>query len=45
MIRERYGDEDDPATWDAVGAAVADRRDARGIDLTSTALCLRAVAP
>ncbi|MGI5238466.1 class I SAM-dependent methyltransferase [Dactylosporangium sp. CA-139066] len=45
MIRERYGAADHAETWADVGAAVADHRDADGLDLTSTALCLRATAP
>ncbi|HEV8554970.1 MAG TPA: class I SAM-dependent methyltransferase [Actinophytocola sp.] len=45
MIRERYGDENDPATWAAVAEAVLPHRTANGrIDLTSKALLLRAVA-
>lgn len=46
-IRDRFGSEDDPGTWQAVAAAAARHADAGspGLSLPSTALCLRAVAP
>jgi SAM-dependent methyltransferase len=44
MVRERYGDEDDPETWDAIGEAVAPYRRPDGrIALPSEALLVRAV--
>ncbi|MEU6038435.1 class I SAM-dependent methyltransferase [Actinomadura sp. NPDC047616] len=45
LLRDRYGSEDDPATWEAVGAAVAPFAAGGVIPLPSTALCVRAVAP
>jgi SAM-dependent methyltransferase len=46
-IRDRFGSEDDPGTWEAVAAAAARHAGggAGGLSLPSTALCLRAVAP
>ncbi|MDL4776692.1 MULTISPECIES: class I SAM-dependent methyltransferase [Thermomonosporaceae] len=45
-VGERFGSEDDPATWGAVGTAAERFRSADGgLSLPSTALCLRAVAP
>jgi SAM-dependent methyltransferase len=44
-VRDRFGSPDAPGVWDAVAAAVEPYADdGGGIELTSTALCVRAVA-
>ncbi|MBF6331913.1 class I SAM-dependent methyltransferase [Nocardia transvalensis] len=46
MLRQRFGSEDDPDTWAAVGKAVEPYRTSAGrISLPSKTLLLRAVAP